>query len=75
LEELSLYGIFVVTVGELESWLPSFPRNEDWLTHALDYVEKIDLKQVPVDSVLSFLLKIRTWSEDPNRKGMANEIG
>jgi AAA domain, putative AbiEii toxin, Type IV TA system len=72
LEESSSYGIFIVPVGELESWLPNYHKNEEWLTNSLNWMETINFNLDSLNPILCFLMKIKTWIQDGNRKGMPN---
>lgn len=78
IKQLALYGLFIVSVGQLEDWLAQLgvvvAEKKDWLsamfaamgtdpTHA-SYVKPGN------DDVWVFLRGIGRWVEDPNRKGM-----
>lgn len=77
LDQLADYGIFVVPVGEIESWLPELGASghgPNWLIEifekmgdnpkAPDYVK-------PQDSgVWGFVEKISEWIQNEDRKGM-----
>jgi ABC-type cobalamin/Fe3+-siderophores transport system ATPase subunit len=77
LDHLADYGIFVVPVGELESWLAELDvvgHGPDWL---IEVFEKMGTNPrsagyvTPKDNdVWEFLEKIGKWIRDASRKGM-----
>ena len=71
LEQLSEYGLFIVPVGELESWLPNYPKNEEWLTNGLNWIDaEKNIITIKNGSIWNFILKIKAWIENENREGM-----
>jgi hypothetical protein len=79
LEQLGSYGVFVVTAGELESWLPALGipreiRKSDWIVRTFralgsnpaggSYVTPAE------DDVWRFVDGIAAWINDPNRDGL-----
>ncbi len=77
LKEVNNYGLFPVTVGEVESWLPEIEVNKHgnkWI------IEKLELmgKDVTSDNYTSpqngdvwdFIGDISKWLNNPERKGM-----
>jgi hypothetical protein len=76
--ELAEYGLFVVTVGELESWLPSLgvpasPKHEWIVTMLLSLgtdPDKSDYVRPGRGGVWRFIDAIERWVADPARKGM-----
>jgi len=70
LRRLYEYGIFVVSRGNLESWL-HFSDDQKWLENALHWIEynKPNI-QTDDDSIWSFLLNIKKWINNQARKGM-----
>ena len=77
LVDLARYGFFVVPKGEVENWLASLsvPRTKGKWLHSIfekmgndpsrsDYVRPTD------GDVWDFLGRIRSWSVDPNKRGI-----
>ena len=65
LDQLALYGIFLVPVGELERWLPKVAGKSAWLQRAFETLHESDTTAVD-----DFMHRVATWIHDPNRRGM-----
>lgn len=74
---LARYGIFLVPVGEVESWFSSIsvggPKSE-WLTRLFGKIGTFEddphYKQPGSDDVWKFLEQIAGWADDSGRDGM-----
>lgn len=81
IDQLGSVGVFIVSVGELEGWLPGLKRESwngknEWLlrtfeamgesTNDASYLKPAD------DDVWDFVGRIRKWLSDPSRLGMPN---
>lgn len=70
------YGLFIVPVGELESWLPQHDdkRKSEWLTHVSEKIENNELDFIGEPnhphSLAKFLADVQRWIENPDRSGM-----
>jgi len=76
LQELGRYGLFLVPMGELESWLPQIGargHGSDWVVDAFNHMGR-----APTDAnyltpasgdVWAFLDTIAGWVDDPSRLG------
>ena len=79
LKDLEEYGIFIVSGGEVESWLKSLSctnHGPDWLIQVFtkmgtDPADSGYLKPDQGD-VWEFLRSINKWIKNPNRKGMGH---
>jgi ABC-type cobalamin/Fe3+-siderophores transport system ATPase subunit len=83
INELAIYGVFIVPLGELECWLqpqgltPPSSRKEKkkWLAEAIDRLgwDPDDARYVrPAEGdIWDFLRKIAAWITNPDRKGTA----
>jgi energy-coupling factor transporter ATP-binding protein EcfA2 len=78
IEQLAAYGLFVVPCGEVENWLPELTRQSErkneWLESTFtamgeDRNETGYIRPARGD-VWEFMVTIRSWLQDPNRKGM-----
>ena len=76
-DQLAEYGLFVVRSGELESWLKNLESSGHGPTWLVQTFEKMG--ENPDDSsyvrpgpgdVWDFVRAIRTWLQNPNRKGI-----
>lgn len=74
---LAEYGMFVVTVGEVEDWLPYLGvavAKKDWLPAMFAAMgtdpDDPAYERPRADDVWAFLRRIGRWVENPNRKGM-----
>ncbi|HYC59802.1 MAG TPA: AAA family ATPase [Thermoanaerobaculia bacterium] len=65
LDQLALYGIFLVPVGELERWLPRVAGKSAWLQRAFETLHESD-----TSAVEEFMRRVAAWIHDPNRRGM-----
>jgi hypothetical protein len=81
LEELAEYGIFVVPVGVLESWLKELeiPSGKSkWVAHLLERLgtDRDSPTWVePEDSdVWAFIDRISRWVADPDRRGIPDQF-
>lgn len=80
-DRMADYGIFVVTRGELESWLPKLGGQlgkKDWVVNVLNKMgsdpnDPTYLKPGTTD-VWEFLRRIAQWISNPHRKGMPLKI-
>ena len=79
-ERLSEYGLFVVTKGELESWLPqlgAIGRKSLWLVDAFQKMgedpDDSSYMRPGGDDVWLFLSEIKHWLSNPRRKGIPLE--
>lgn len=76
LDRLKEYGLFLVPVGELESWgKGKYPRKSgssaDWVRNLFEEIKKDDTLLRPTDDdIWSFLEDISIWVNDPKRKGV-----
>lgn len=77
LNSLNSYGLFPVPYGELESWLKNFDvpgHGSNWLTSIFEKMgdnPRIDTFLKPSDDdVWKFIHTIKTWFDNPNKKGM-----
>ena len=77
LSQLSGYGIFVVPVGELESWLKGLQcsgHGPSWLIHIFEKMgedpDASDYLKPSSNDVWQFMKEIKEWLIDPNRKGI-----
>lgn len=76
--ELEEYGLFIVEVGELESWLSSigvsFDPKRTWLTRIFSSMGADPTAPEYVspgsDDVWEFMGKIKKWIDNPKRKGI-----
>lgn len=82
LRDLAEYGIFVVTVGELELWLPTLSvgsetqdQKQNWLPSIFDRMgndpDEVGYLEPKVGDVWGFIEQIANWVADPLRKGMS----
>jgi energy-coupling factor transporter ATP-binding protein EcfA2 len=78
-KELAKYGVFVVDVGELESWLPSLDLTKSrgkggWIVKAFEKLGSSPDTEAYVTpgktDVWAFMDKIAAWINDPNRLGL-----
>lgn len=74
---LQKFGVFVVSVGELEKWLPTLGitgRKRDWLPQIFATMgsdpNSADYVRPATDDVWAFTRKIAVWTGDPNRAGI-----
>jgi energy-coupling factor transporter ATP-binding protein EcfA2 len=77
LESLASYGLFLVPVGEVESWLPALGVHDhgpDWLMEVFSHIgqSETDVSYVRPgpDDVWQFLDRIATWVDNPMRLGV-----
>jgi hypothetical protein len=78
IDQLALWGIFVVPRGAVESWLQKFQvsasKKQEWIPKIFDKMGKDPDKpgyERPGDNdVWTFIERIANWIEDGNRKGM-----
>jgi len=77
LDELALYGLFLVDAGELESWLPYVNQgghSPEWLIAVFTRMAALegttDAITPRADDVWLFLDRVACWVHDPARKGM-----
>jgi hypothetical protein len=77
LRELASYGLFLVPVGELESWLHGIGatgKKTEWVINLFDLIGSApnDEKYVQPgdDDIWAFIDSIRVWVDDPERNGM-----
>lgn len=75
--QLAEYGLFVVALGELESWLSALNSSGHGSTWLIEIFEKMgedpnDLAYVTPEAndVWAFLERIGKWLKDPARKGI-----
>jgi ABC-type cobalamin/Fe3+-siderophores transport system ATPase subunit len=75
---LSDYGIFLVSVGEVEGWLPELEAKgkatywlEQIFTKMGDDPSSADYVKPTESGVWDFLRRIGRWIDDPARKGMS----
>ena len=75
--ELNDYGLFIVPVGELESWLPHLSitgKSTDWIVKLFSSIgySKTDSNYLTpaADDIWLFLDKISKWVTNPMRKGI-----
>ena len=76
-ELLSGYGLFVVSRGELEHWLPDLNKGghgSQWLIKMFEVLgedpDSADYVRPGDDDVWLFISQIKRWLEDTNRKGI-----
>lgn len=74
---LTEYGVFVVRIGELESWLADLNvsgKKTDWTIGMLERLGSDPSNATYIrpssDDVWAFLRKIAAWIKDSNRKGI-----
>jgi hypothetical protein len=74
---LSTYGLFVVTGGELESWLKPLKipgHGPDWLIKMFERMGedpgKLDYVKPCENDVWKFMANVSNWLRNPNRKGI-----
>ena len=79
---LTEYGIFVVSEGEIESWLKKLDctgHGPNWLIQIFnkmeDDPEKPNYLKPEQGDVWDFLRSINKWIKNPSRKGMSNLHG
>jgi ABC-type polar amino acid transport system ATPase subunit len=79
LSQLAEYGIFVVPVGELESWLKSLGaigHGPSWLISVFEKMgedpDAPDFLMPSTDDVWTFMHTIKKWLVDASRKGIPN---
>lgn len=80
IEQLARYGLFLVSAGELESWLKSLDirkRKSEWL---IDIFEKMGMDpddqgyiRPGLGDVWDFMRQIAKWINDPKRSGIPSE--
>ncbi len=83
INDLASYGLFVVSVGALENWIPSNQTQEEWkpkLAKGSEWEEGwLDEMGQPEENDFnvwwglnkwSFINEVAEWIKDPNRKGM-----
>lgn len=77
ISQLATYGIFVVPIGEVESWLQSLgvvAAKDSWLTAIFERMRSDPLEQDYVrpqpGDVWDFVSRIAAWTHAPARKGM-----
>lgn len=77
IKELSDYGLFLVPVGELESWLSYLGvkrQKSDWINRLFEKVNQLEIEGnqlVPRDDdIWEFLDEIAVWINHPNRLGL-----
>ena len=66
LKNLKPYGIFIVPIGDLESWT-NIPKGENWLKNSLNWINENSITNT---GVWNFVDEIKDWSNNPNRLGM-----
>ena len=78
-EQLAQYGLFFVTVGELECWfsylgIAKHSKKAIWLNELFDKLAANQEDENYIESqegdIWDFLRKIGDWIDDPNRNGM-----
>jgi hypothetical protein len=76
-QQISEYGIFVVSEGELESWLKTLGANGHGPAWLIDMFEKMgeDLEspsyvKPSTDDVWLFMSEVKAWLTNPLRKGI-----
>lgn len=77
--QLADYGLFVVSIGELESWLKPLGapgHGPLWLVNMFERMGEDPLSPSYVkpsdDDVWQFLAQVKAWLVDPKRKGIPN---
>lgn len=78
LSDLEKYGVFVVSTGELESWLPSLgvtsPNKAKWIVDIFNTLGSNPTAPAYVNpdnsDVWKFVDRFAAWISDPNRLGM-----
>lgn len=80
LERLAEYGLFVVSRGELESWLPGLlvsGHGPAWLVSAFEKMGEDPTMpsylRPSTDDVWEFIDRIGRWLKDPKRKGIPGD--
>ena len=80
LEQLSRYGIFLVSVGELEGWLPSLRRESwdsktEWLIRTFQAMGEDPQANTYLrpanDDVWAFIGKTKSWLHNADRLGIS----
>lgn len=78
LDQLRAYGIFVVPIGEVESWLRGLgisAGKDVWLTAIFERMRsdpfEPDYVRPDADDVWGFVSRLAQWTADPLRKGNA----
>lgn len=74
LDGLAQYGIFVVPLGELESWLRMLgerPPKHEWVPKVFELMSADPKRFKPQEGdVWAFIREVAGWIGDPNRTGM-----
>jgi hypothetical protein len=77
IEQLRTYGIFVVPIGEVESWLSSLgiaAAKDVWLTAIFERMRsdpnEADYVRPGQGDVWDFITAVANWTTDPTRRGM-----
>jgi ABC-type cobalamin/Fe3+-siderophores transport system ATPase subunit len=75
--QLADYGLFVVSIGELESWLKPLGASGHGPSWLIDMFERMgedpdspDYVKPSDDDVWQFLAHVKAWLVDPKRKGI-----
>lgn len=72
LDEVKVFGLFIVPVGAVERWLQNLgikvQKKEKWIIEVLDGLDKHDIKPSE-DDVWQFMNDINEWIKNPNRLG------
>lgn len=68
LNELRGYGIFIVPIGEVETWLREMPDTHEEVL--INLLNKIDQTAPTGFDIWRFIDDINMWVSNPNRKGM-----
>jgi len=77
IDDLARYGVFVVEIGELESWLPAINAHgegPEWVMSA--FAALGDDPGAPgyvapsTDDVWEFLDRVAVWTANPSRQGI-----
>ncbi|WP_216920269.1 ATP-binding protein [Synechococcus sp. CCAP 1479/9] len=80
MEQLRAYGVFVVPIGEVESWLQSLrvaAAKDVWLTTIFERMRsdpnEVDYVRPESGDVWGFIEAVANWTSDPMRHGMPLE--
>lgn len=78
LDNMAVYGIFVVPIGELERWFPRLQDRDDipgskgrWVSWVLELMNtNPELFEIEDKDVWEFVRKIAAWISNPEREGI-----